>query len=153
MVISTFKSLLLSAVVLFAGSGMNNCMASTVATTVYFGDHTQEPCVGRGVCYHNPPSASEAAGGILVNFTTMASDPNIVVMSFSLSALRASQPEQIEYFTSESHTYSFDSDFSLTDEAFSALGLQNNAMIATTSPTYVEISGDVVTVYITYSHD
>ena len=136
-----------------AGSGFNYALGSVVATTVYFGDHTQEPCVGRGVCYHNPPGSAESSGGVLVSFSTMASDPNILVMSFSLSALRASQPEQLEYFLSDSHTYSFDSDYFLTDDFFSPLGLQSNARIATGASSYVEISGDDVTVYFTYSHD
>lgn len=72
-------------------------------------------------------------------------------MTFSLSQLSDIQPEQVEYF--EAGSYTFDATYQLSDPMFAALNLPANSRITPNSPSQVVINGDVVTDYITYTHD
>lgn len=104
---------------------------------------TGSPCVLRGICDDN-------GGGVNVTFSTSPDDPNVLVMTFSLSQLKQAQPDQVAYFTSGS--YMFDGDYCLSNDPFFApLNLPANSWILTTSNSNVKIDGDVVTDYIVYS--
>lgn len=119
--------------------------------TVWFGDPSQDICVGRGVCKNH--LSSENAEGISVTFAVMQSNPDVLIMTFSLSALQASQPDQVSYFTSAQGTYNFQSTYVIPDDMVQQLGLQPGAKITPSSPTSVSINGDAVTTLITYAHN
>jgi hypothetical protein len=103
-------------------------------------------CVAKGVC-----DCQVSGVGIPVTFSIDPDNANVLVMTFSLSDLKNSQPDMTAYFASGS--YMFDANFSLSSSMFSALNLQSNPQILTTSNSTVTIVGDVVTDYITYSHN
>lgn len=119
--------------------------------TVWFGDPNQDICVGRGVCKNRV--SQENADGISVTFATMQSNPDVLIMTFSLSALQQIQPNQVGYFTNAEGTYKFESPYLIPNDMVQELGLQAGASILPTSNTLVSINGDAVTVYITYSHN
>ncbi len=127
-------------------------LPTTCSRAVYFGDPTQDICVGRGVC-KNTHSVSDNPGSIPVTFSVLQSDPNILIMSFSLSNLEANQESQVAYFTDASHSYNFTTVYEIPSDIVQELGLQSGASINPNSPSVVEINGDVVTNYITYSHN
>ncbi|MCD6013806.1 MAG: hypothetical protein K0Q79_3668 [Flavipsychrobacter sp.] len=147
------RLLSLSAVIVLASVcyGFKPVPASCIRT-VYFGDPTQDICVGRGVC-KNTYSVSENPGGIPVNFHILPSDPNILVMTFSLSDLQNNQKSQVAYFTAASASYNFQSTYIIPQDMVQELNLQPNAQITPNSPSVIEINGDVVNNYITYSHN
>ncbi len=126
-------------------------LPAACSRTVWFGDHTQDICVGRGVCKNH--LNGENADGISVTFATMQSNPDILIMTFSLSALQTNQPDQVSYFTSAQGTYNFESTYVIPDDMAQQLGLQSGAKITPSSPTSVTINGDAVTTLITYSHN
>jgi len=152
--ISSIKVFSLSILVFAFCSGFKPRANNSVCGSVSMGDPTQEICVGKGVCHNSPGGTASANGdGITVRFFVLESDPNILVMTFSLSDLKASQPDQVAYFTDPSGSYNFDSPYSLTDNMFAPLNLLPNAMILPSSNSVVQIDGDMVIDYITYSHD
>ncbi len=119
--------------------------------TVWFGDPTQDICVGRGVCKNRV--SQENADGISVTFATMQNNPDVLIMTFSLSALKEIQPDQVIYFTSAQGTYNFENSYVIPNDMVQELGLQAGAIILPSSPTSVTINGDAVTTFITYSHN
>ncbi len=119
--------------------------------TVWFGDPTQDICVGRGVCKNRV--SQENADGISVTFATMQSNPDVLIMTFSLSDLQQIQPDQVAHFTSAEGTYNFEHPYVVPSDMVQELGLQEGAVILPSSNTLVSINGDAVTVYITYSHN
>jgi hypothetical protein len=129
-------------------------VSTYVLGTVSFGT-PQEPghgvCVGRGIC--DGVAANANAAGTTVSFQLLPSDPNILVLTFSLSDLKANQPEQVAYFTDGSGGYAFDAPYSLSGELFASLNLPPNSQILPTSNSTVVQNGDVITVYYAYSHD
>lgn len=145
------RSILLSAIVALMCTGFRP-LPSTCSRTLYLGDPTQEVCVGRGVC-RNTHFASENPGGIPVTFSTMASNPDILIMSFSLNDLKQNQNDQVAYFTNTSATYQFQHTYIIPTDMVQELGLQQGARITPNSPSVIEINGDIVTDYITYTHD
>lgn len=127
-------------------------LPTTCSRAVYFGDPTQDICVGRGVCKNNY-SVADVPGSIPVTFSLLESDPNVLIMTFSLSDLESNQESQVAYFTDASHSYNFASTYEIPADMAQQLNLQPGASIKPNSPSVVEINGDVVTNYITYSHN
>lgn len=126
---------------------------TTVCATVTFGTPQEAGgvCIGKGVCKSSACGTTAAQDGIPVSFQVSDDNPGVLVMSFSLSALKESQMDQAVNFTDASCTYKFDASFSLSGELFAGLNLPTNAQITPESPSKIVISGDLVTDYITYS--
>ncbi len=142
---NTGNKLLLAIFSLFlVGFTSNASIAQSVTIGVEFGLHASGggDCVGKGVC------DCDVAGnlGTNVHFSVSA-DGTTLIMQFSISALRNSQPGQVAYFTSGS--YVFDGTYSLSNELFSGLNLPTGAYINGNSNGTVSIDSDIATVYET----
>ncbi len=133
--------------------------AQTVSFGVTFGQPQSNngPCVGKGYCkeafdltttgvYTSAPEA------VTVTFQVTTDNPDVIMMSFSLSELTAKQPDKVADFVNNG-SYNFDAAYSLGGTVFGPLSLQANPQILPTSKSLVVINGDFVTDYITYSHD
>ena len=145
--VSGFWFLSILALVLF--TGYSALATGTTTCSVYFGTPQENGgvCVGRGLC------GDPVAGGISVTFKVSDNNPDVLIMMFSLSELKQKQPDQVAYFADNSGSYNFDLAYSLSGSAFAPLNLPSNSQIIPSSNSVVEINGDIVTDYITYSHD
>ena len=148
-------------------------MGSIISPTVTFGN--PQPggniCIGKGVCkvssqdptanaqqdpiaLVNPTSAPgytpAATKGIPVLFELSPIDKSVLIMSFRLSDLKKSQPEQVPYF--ESGEYAFDEHYSFHHEEFKGLHFHHNPRIERGRKNQVHIVGDLVTTFFQYAH-
>jgi hypothetical protein len=112
----------------------------SIPTTITFGN-SSNGCVGRGVCV-----ASSA--NIPVTFTLVSS--STLLVSFSMSDLSTYQSSQVSYFSGSS--YMFDAPYSLTSSLFSDWGLDDGAMISTSSASSLSVVSGVVTDTITIAY-
>jgi hypothetical protein len=71
-------------------------------------------------------------------------------MSFRLSDLKKSQPEQVPYF--ESGEYAFDEHYHFHHEEFKGLHFHHNPRIEKGRKNQVHIVGDLVTTFFQYAH-
>lgn len=126
-------------------------ITTAITATVTFGNPQSNggPCVGKGVC----KAALSGDNGVNVTFSVAPHDPNTLIMSFSMGELRSKQPEQLSSFLDPSKTYRFDSPYTLSESLYGPLELMSNPQILPSSPSRVEIMGDVVSVYYIYSHN
>ena len=144
-------------VAFFAGLLLTTMPAFSNAATVSFGVTFGNPqssggvCVGKGVCRESFGDASLSPDAVNVSFVTSESNPNVIMMRFSMSELMAKQPEKASSFT-DPMGYSFDVAYMLNKPAFDPLHLMPGAMVAPATKYSVMISDDIVTVYIPYAH-
>jgi hypothetical protein len=121
--------------------------SQSVVLGVEFGLHLDGSmeCIGKGAC------DCDVAGSIGTNVTFSISSANssVLVLTFSLTDLKNSQPSQVAYFTSAAGSYPFEAAYPLSSSLFSALNLPNGATITPSCNSTVVIEGDVVTDYIT----
>ncbi len=124
---------------------------TAITATVTFGNPQSNggPCVGKGVC----KTASSSENGVNVTFSVSPHDANTLILSFSMGELRSKQPEQLSYFTDPTKSYRFDSPYPLSDAMYAPLELMQNPQILPSTPSRVEIMGDVISIYYTYSHN
>ena len=139
---SIFASLLLIAIPMFAN-------AASVSFGVTFGNPQSNDgvCVGKGVC-----KGESTPDAVTVSFIINDANPNVLMMRFSMRELMAKQPDKVASFN-DPMGYSFDSPYSLAKPAFAQLNLLPGAMIPASTNFPIQISEDVVTVYIQYSHN
>src|SRR6185312_8515225 len=109
-------------------------------------------CVGKGVCKESVIGDGGDPSAVAVTFTLCGSNPNVLIMRFSMNELTTKQPEQVYTFTDPTG-YSFDATYWLNNTAFTSLNLLPNAKVLPNIKYTVAISGDLVSVYIPYSHD
>ncbi len=115
------------------------------------------PCVGKGMCKEssdigtNGVYASEPEE-VTVTFQLSPDNPNVLMLSFSMSELTAKQPDKAGDFVNGG-SYQFDAPFSLSSSLFGALNLPPNSIILPSSQSNIAINGDFVTDFIIYSHD
>jgi hypothetical protein len=151
----------LSSLILLVGAMsfgyIHTANAAGMCATVTFGtvqDHGM-PCIGKGVCKASTcsfTSASSVTNGIMVYFEVSPTDPNILIMSFHLSDLMNSQPEQAEYFTDNTAGYPFDVSFVFSDAMWAPLNLPAGTYIPAATSSTVVINGNIVSNYITIAH-
>ncbi len=139
---SILGSLLLIAMPLFAN-------AASVSFGVTFGNPQSNDgvCVGKGVC-----KGESTPDAVTVSFIINEANPNILMMRFSMRELMMKQADKVASFN-DPMGYSFDSEYSLVKPGFSPLSLMPGAYIPANTAFTTQISDDVVTVYIPYSHN
>lgn len=113
-------------------------------------------CVGKGVCRESLEldtksgvyfSAPEA---VTVTFVVNETNPGLLMMRFSKAELMSKQPRQFVYFSAVDG-YSFDTQYSLSKVMCASLGLPVGSTIQANKAYTVQISEDLVTVYIPIS--
>lgn len=113
-------------------------------------------CVGKGVCRESLEldvksglyvSAPEA---VTVTFVVNETNPSMLMMRFSKSELLAKQPRHFPYFSAVDG-YSFDAQYSLSKSMCASLGLPITSTIQANKTYTVQISDDIITVYIPIS--
>ncbi len=143
---------------------------STIIVTASFGTPSAGggPCTGKGFCQvsvASSSSASTASGvtptsaatpakatqGIPVSFHVSSIDKSIMMMSFKMSELEKSQPEQVPFF--KSGEYNFDAHYDFHHPEFRALPLHKSPRIEMGKKNTVHIVGDMVTTFFHYSHE
>jgi|GEM_PF-4304493 len=139
---SILGSLLLITMPLFAN-------AASVSFGVTFGNPQSNDgvCVGKGVC-----KGESTPDAVTVSFIINEANPNILMMRFSMRELMMKQADKVASFN-DPLGYSFDSEYSLVKSNFSSLNLMPGAYIPANTTFTTQISEDVVTVYIPYSHN
>lgn len=131
--------------------------AASVSFGVTFG--TPQPnggaCVGKGVCKESIVSdgmGTMSVDAVNVSFVITPSNPEVLIMRFSMTELSRKQPDKVPSFLDPSG-YSFDAPYSLGGPQFGPLNLLPNARVLPNMKYTVQISDDMVSVYIPYSHD
>ena len=144
---------------------------SAIIVTVGFGNPPAGggPCTGKGLCQvsHAGNDAATAASnvtptstaampasattGIPVTFEVSPLDKSVLVMSFRMSDLEKSQPDQVAFF--RSGEYIFDDLCPLTHPELRTLNFHHNPRIEKGKKNTVHIVGDLVTTFFHYSHD
>ncbi len=132
--------------------GLTNAASVTLGVT--FGNPQSDggACIGKGVCRTSATMDQSSIGMTSVTFLVNSVNPNVLVMRFSMSELMTKQPSMASYFMDPTG-YAFDYQFTLTGATFAPLNLLPNAKVAANVQNVTQISGDMVSVYITYSHD
>ena len=131
---------------------------ASVAGHVLFGNRSDGgACLGCGMCnVTTSTSTAVTPDGVPVSFDLDGSDGSILLMTFKMSDLSSSQPEQAVNMSNASQSssgYVFDGPYSLNTALFAPLGLLSNPSISKSSYISVTISGDVVTMHIHYDHN
>ncbi len=128
--------------------------AASVSFGVTFG--TPQPnggaCVGKGVCKESYTGDFASSDAVNVTFLVTPSNPEVLVMRFNMSDLMRKQPDKVASFNDPSG-YSFDAIYSLTGPQFASLSLLPNARVMPNMKYTVQVTEDVVSVYIPYAHD
>ena len=138
-------------------------MSTSILSSVTFGN--PQPggtiCVGKGFCQVSSSTSGQAAQALIagtpapipVTFQVSPIDKSVLIMSFSLTHLKKNQPDQVPFFTHESGEYNFEATHHFTHEVFGGLEFHPNPRIEPKNKNKVHIAGDLVTMFITYSHD
>jgi len=132
--------------------------AASVTMGVTFGNPQSNggECVGKGVCrealdfdvasnnYLSQPDA------VTVTFVVNSTNPNVLLMRFSLRELRKKQPDQVSSFLAPAG-YFFESPYILNKPVFAPLSLPAGTIIAPFKSYSVMVSEDIVTMYIPFA--
>ncbi len=125
---------------------------------------TQPPgggvCIGDGICVALPPDTTKLVEGVPTTFSLDPLDATTLLITFSLSALNAIQPEQAVKMNNCANppaggitpTYQFGAPYNLSQPMFAAVGFPPNSSIQPSSIITITISGDVVTMHVKYAH-
>ena len=144
---------------------------STIIVTASFGTPPAGggPCSGKGFCQVSsggkssstgaagvtPTSAAampaKASQGTTVSFHVSPIDKSVMMMSFKMSELEKSQPEQVPFF--KSGEYNFDAHYDFHHPEFKELPLHKSPRIEMGKKNTVQIVGDMVTTFFHYSHE
>lgn len=140
--------------------------AKTVSVSVTFGNPQSNggECVGKGVCrasldmeVQNVIPAKGAidksisvSDGVKVDFVVNEVNPTTLMMRFSKKELLKKQPGQLAAFADPSG-YSFDSIYALDKGICASLALPAGSVVPANKPFTVQITEDLVTVYIPVS--
>jgi len=111
-------------------------------------DSSVVSCDGKGICQ---PSAKPITNGILVTFTINDDKPNTLIMSFSMTELKANQLIQFDFFKSPATSYQFDASFDV-NQIFGPASLPGSNKITPTSNSVLTLNGDIMTDTITFEH-
>jgi hypothetical protein len=146
------NKILLTAAVVIASftTSVSYAQSSSITLGVDFGVRQLGggECVGRGIC----DMYAADGGGVNVQFATDPNNSGVLVLTFSASALRASQPSEVALFLQANGSYPFDNDWTVPSNIASALSLSSGATVSTSSSTVVVVDGDVITAYFTLSY-
>jgi len=120
--------------------------------TMKFGN-IQNMCTGKGICGNAVAgSVNVIPNAIPVNLSAL--DDTTLVLSFSMNALKANQPDQVQYFSQPSYMFDFPYDISKNNKVVEAeyLFFPPGTIIATSSPSRVGIMDTMVYDTITVAH-
>ncbi len=142
---------------------------STIIVTASFGTPPAGggACTGKGFCQVAGKSTStgpsdvtptseaampaKAGQGIPVSFHVSSLDKSIMMMSFKMSDLEKSQPDQVPFF--KSGEYNFDAHYEFHHPEFRELPLHKSPRIEKGKKNTVHIVGDLVTTFFHYTHE
>ncbi len=144
---------------------------STIIVTASFGTPSAGggPCTGKGLCQvsvegKNPTAGASgvtptsaaamparASQGIPVSFHVSSLDKSVMMMSFKMSDLEKSQPEQVPFF--KSGEYNFDAHYDFHHPEFKELPLHKSPRIEMGKKNTVHIVSDLVTTFFHYTHE